>query len=206
MSWGGARLAKRGSTSGLGPWRRSARFRQIAREGCRANLAKLGAAPRCGAKRKRDGRPCQNPGMRNGRCDRHGGKTPCGDNWHTTIWPDCSTPAGAKKFNRKLQQLQKRAEERAARLAVMTPERRAKYDAWHRTRPRGAAALRRAARERVRQNAQARLLLTVGPPQPGLGTEAARIEAALHAVRAKLTALEARTAKSSNDDEEDIFS
>jgi hypothetical protein len=32
-------------------------------------------APRCGAKRKYDGRPCQAPAMENGRCRLHGGKS-----------------------------------------------------------------------------------------------------------------------------------
>ena len=33
-------------------------------------------APVCGARRKYDGQPCQNPAMRNGRCRMHGGKVP----------------------------------------------------------------------------------------------------------------------------------
>jgi len=33
---------------------------------------------KCGAKRKRDGKPCQAPAMANGRCRVHGGKTPVG--------------------------------------------------------------------------------------------------------------------------------
>ncbi len=40
-------------------------------------------APRCGAKSKRHGQPCQQPAMKNGRCRLHGGhstgaKTPLG--------------------------------------------------------------------------------------------------------------------------------
>jgi len=38
-----------------------------------AHLDLAHAAPRCGARRKRDGRPCQGPAMRNGRCRVHGG-------------------------------------------------------------------------------------------------------------------------------------
>src|SRR5688572_17099651 len=33
------------------------------------------AAPRCKAKRKRDGKPCQGPAMANGCCRMHGGKS-----------------------------------------------------------------------------------------------------------------------------------
>ena len=32
-------------------------------------------APRCGARRKSDGQPCQAPAMANGRCRLHGGKS-----------------------------------------------------------------------------------------------------------------------------------
>ena len=45
-------------------------------------LAKANAAPRCGARSKRTGKPCQAAAMLNGRCKVHGGKstgprTPC---------------------------------------------------------------------------------------------------------------------------------
>ena len=36
-------------------------------------LAAAGAAPRCGARRKRTGEPCRAPAMPNGRCHKHGG-------------------------------------------------------------------------------------------------------------------------------------
>jgi hypothetical protein len=36
-------------------------------------LAAAGAAPRCGARRKRTGDPCRAPAMPNGRCHKHGG-------------------------------------------------------------------------------------------------------------------------------------
>jgi hypothetical protein len=204
---GGAQLAKISRTSNLDPWRRSAQFRQIARKSAKANLAKFNAAPRCGAKRKRaGGEPCQNPAMKNGRCYIHGGKTPSGRQWHVVQYPDCSTPTGEAKFNSKLRNLKRRADKRAARLATMTKEELAKHTAWHRTRSPGAAGPRRAARERRRQDAESRVLLTVGPPQRVSSPEAARIEAALCAARSKLATLEARNAKPSSDDEEDIFS
>jgi hypothetical protein len=48
-----------------------------------SRLKAANAAPRCGAKRKSDGKPCQQAAMRNGRCRMHGGtstgpKTPEG--------------------------------------------------------------------------------------------------------------------------------
>jgi hypothetical protein len=36
-------------------------------------LAAAGAAPRCGARRKRTGERCRTPAMPNGRCHKHGG-------------------------------------------------------------------------------------------------------------------------------------
>lgn len=38
-------------------------------------LAAARAAPRCGAKSKRTGKPCKAAAMRNGRCRMHGGKS-----------------------------------------------------------------------------------------------------------------------------------
>jgi hypothetical protein len=38
-------------------------------------LAKANAAPRCGARSKRTGKPCQAAAMPNGRCRVHGGKS-----------------------------------------------------------------------------------------------------------------------------------
>lgn len=35
----------------------------------------LAKVRRCGARRKRDGKPCRCPAMKNGRCARHGGKS-----------------------------------------------------------------------------------------------------------------------------------
>ena len=43
--------------------------------GWRYALAAACAAPRCGARRKNTGQPCQAPAMLNGRCDKHGGKS-----------------------------------------------------------------------------------------------------------------------------------
>jgi hypothetical protein len=192
-------MAPRSRTARLDRWRKSAEFRQIARKSAKANLAKFNAAPRCGAARKRDGKPCCNPAMKNGRCSVHGGKTPSGRQWHVVQFPDCSTPAGEAKFNRKLRDQKRYAAKRAARLAVMTPEQRAKHDAWHLSHPPGAT--RRAERVRRRQNAEARLLLAQGPPQRVSDPEAVRIRTALAAAKARLAVLEARNAESNNDNE-----
>jgi hypothetical protein len=194
-------MAPRSRTARLDRWRKSSTFRQIARNSAKANLATFNAAPRCGAARKRDGEPCGNPAMKNGRCGIHGGKTPSGRHWHVVQFPDCSTPHGEAKFNRKLRDQKRYAEKRAARLAAMTPEQRAAHDAWHRAHAPGAAAARSADRERTRQNAEARLLLAQEPRQGVSGPELIRIGTALAAAKARLAALEARNAKPSNEDE-----
>jgi hypothetical protein len=198
-------MAPRSRTSRLDRWRKSSTFRQIARKSAKANIARFKGAPRCGAARKRDGKPCVNPAMKNGRCGIHGGKTPSGRHWHVVQYPDCSTTTGGAKFNRKLRQQQKYAAQRAARLAAMTPEQRAKHDAWHRSHRPGAGAARSARRARADQNTQAHALVNLEPPQRVTDPESIRIEVALAAAKARLAALEARTAKPSNDDE-GIFS
>jgi hypothetical protein len=137
--------------------------------------------------------------MRNGRCGIHGGKTPGGRQWHVVQYPDCSTPAGEAKFNRKLRQQQRYAAKRAERLAAMTPDQRAKHDEWHLSHPPGGA--RSAGGARKRQSAQARLLLSQQPSRRVTDPEAVRIETALAAARARLAILEARVAKPGNDDE-----
>ena len=38
-----------------------------------ARLERANSSKRCGARRKRDGQPCQQPAMPNGRCRLHGG-------------------------------------------------------------------------------------------------------------------------------------
>jgi hypothetical protein len=198
--------APRSRTARLDRWRKSAEFRKIALKSAKANLAKFNAAPRCGAARKRDGEPCRNPAMKNGRCDRHGGKTPSGRQWHVVQYSDCSTPAGEAKFNRKLRTQQRYAEQRAARLAAMTPEQRAKHDAWHRTHAPGAAALRDAERVRRGQCADAKRLLAQGPFSVAPGAQLARVLAALATTRAKLARIEARATKSNDDNDGGIFS
>jgi hypothetical protein len=140
--------------------------------------------------------------MKNGRCGLHGGKTPGGRQWHVVQLPDCSTPAGEAKFNRKLRDQKRYAIKRASRLAAMTPEQRAKHDAWHRSHPPGGSrAAGSAERERVRRNAEAQEMLTVEPRQPVSGPELTRARSALAAATAKLAILENPIVKTSDDNE-----
>jgi hypothetical protein len=198
-------VAPRSRTARLDRWRKSGTFRQIASRSAKANIRKFNAAPRCGAARKRDGEPCCNPAMKNGRCGLHGGKTPRGRQWHVVQFPECSTPGGEAKFNRKLLDQKRYAAKRAAKLAAMTPDQRARHDAWHRTHRPGAGAARNAERERARQNTEARALLTVGPSLPTTDPELARVLTALAAATAKLARLEGKAGRPIDDDQ-GIFS
>lgn len=108
--------------------------------------------PRCGAKRKHDGQPCQQLALGNGRCAYHGGRTPSGKGWHKPRWPKADTPNAEAALNRKLRDLAKAARKRERRLASMTPEERAEHEAWHAARKPGSPA-DRAERRRQRQQA-----------------------------------------------------
>ena len=58
-------------------------------------------AKKCGAKRKRDGEPCQLTALKNGRCAYHGGRTPKGDAWHKIRYPNGKAPNAEAKLRRK---------------------------------------------------------------------------------------------------------
>jgi hypothetical protein len=106
----------------------------------------------CGAKAKSSGEPCRNPGMENGRCRLHGGLTPKGKNWHRVQWPASDAPP--EKLEKKLRELKRRQLRREARVAAMTPEERARYEAWHRTHRAGSPT----DRARLRHDREARRL------------------------------------------------
>lgn len=151
--------------------------------------------PICGAKGKTSGKPCQMPPMENGRCRMHGGLTPKGDQWHLVRRQSPSKRAAAK-LQAKLETLERRAKERAARLAAMTVEERAAYDKWVREHQPGPAAAR-AARKRTRQDAEAmraaieRPLTRDTPPDP----EMVAIVARMAELRARLAVLDLEPAQ-----------
>jgi hypothetical protein len=197
--------APRSRTGRLSQWRGSAEFRRIAQKSAKANLAQFEAAPRCGAKRKRDGEPCCKPAMANGRCRNHGGATPSGSAWHVPQYADPSTPRGERKLNRKLRAMQRYAETRAARLVAMSDADRERHLAWHRTHPAGGnRASRRAKSDQAHHNEAFRRLIAGEPSLPTTDTEKVRVNAELAAARARLATLETRNAEPSND--EGVFS
>jgi hypothetical protein len=118
--------------------------------------------PKCGAKRKRDGEPCQNLALENGRCRFHG-KTGKGANWHKPVWPNRDAPDAEARLNRKLNDLQRAAAKRAKRVAAMTPDERAAHEQWHKTHKPGPAAARARARRERQEVKQVREILSARP-------------------------------------------
>ncbi len=87
--------------------------------------------PRCGAKRRTDGEPCQAPVVPGkNRCRWHGGLVPSGDQWHTLQWPKGDAKDWQKKLNAKLQRDERNRRRKERRLAKLSPEERAKYEEW----------------------------------------------------------------------------
>jgi hypothetical protein len=160
--------------------RRSQRRRTGVTAMHQANAVKA-TLPRCGAKCHRGG-VCQNPGTgAGGRCPKHGGLTPSGDQWHVARLP----PDGARLV-RKLESLAERRKKRAAEIAAMSPKQRERYDTWCKTHRPG----RSAGREARRRDREAREILErprIAPVTP----EIAALEAALADARARREALEA---------------
>lgn len=132
--------------SHLDSWRRSERWRAIARLSGLRNVVRWKAKPRCGARRKYDGAPCQNPAMDNGRCTKHGGRTGSGDNFHVRQWPNPKAPDANARLNRKLARAEREEKRRQKKLAAMNPEERAAYERWRRAHKPGAAVERERAR------------------------------------------------------------
>jgi len=117
-----------------GGWRGSAAQIAMSTEVIRSwNRHGRHSHPKCGARRKYDGMPCQALAMKNGRCRFHGGRVPKGDGrWHRPVWPDPKAPNASSKLNRKLTDLQRAAAKREKRVARMTADERAAYKKWQR--------------------------------------------------------------------------
>jgi hypothetical protein len=95
--------------------------------------------------------------------------------------------ADGRRYARKLETLAKRRAKRAAEIAAMSPEQRARYDAWCRTHKPGSGA----GRERVRQDRAANELLSRPRPPAPPNPELAALEAELAEVCALNKRLEA---------------
>lgn len=146
-------MAYSGTTNHLDPHRRSPEFRASCSARMKKYNAKRMAGPRCGARRKRDGEPCQQWALYpNGRCKFHGGATPSGDRWHVPTLAAPGSKNAEEKLARKLRNLAARKKKQAARVAAMTSEERARYDNWWKRNPPGSVARRQSIRNERKQN------------------------------------------------------
>lgn len=181
------RRRRQGTTKRQDAWNHSPACAEAARTGCLLARRARAAAPKCGARRKSDGEPCQNLGLENGRCARHGGKTGRGAAWHQIQWPNPYThPA---KWKKKAREVERRRQRLAARVAAMTPEERERYEARSRAMRPGSVSSREAARrDREARDYIQGLLREEKPAAPESAARAAKI-AALEKRRAELQAI-----------------
>lgn len=128
-------------------WNKSPEWRAIAREAILKHHETRHLLPRCGATRKSTGEPCQCLPMRGRtRCRLHGGATPKGPGptgWHTPAFPG-GIPTGkprndAYKHRRRWKAI--------GRIEDMTPEQRARYDAWQASHAAGSPGKRQRRRQ-----------------------------------------------------------
>ncbi|WP_416357661.1 HGGxSTG domain-containing protein [Aureimonas phyllosphaerae] len=146
--------------------------------------------PKCEAKTRTTGEPCQNLAMANGRCRLHGGATPKGDRWHLPVWPNGSAPGAIEKANRKSADLEKRKRKKAKRLARRSPDELAEHDAWQKARQPGSAKRRKADRETRRQQVEAHAVLQAQAPPRGINVADRALANALAVAEANLRALD----------------
>lgn len=167
-------------------WAKSAQCAATLASARGAAAKAVALAPKCGARTKGSGRPCQLPVVEGrARCRRHGGATPRGADWHRVQWgrPGMSTA----QLEAKLRSLERRRKKRAAKVAAMTPDERQRFEARSKAmRPRTAAQRTAAVHDRATRavflEAQKR------PPRPSPH------EAELRALQERRAALEARLA------------
>ena len=184
---GGPRRA-RGANSRQLAWANSAAGKLAARRAAEKSLAARRRAPRCGARRKQDGEPCEGLALENGRCRLHGGLTPTGDQWHRVQAPKPGAPM--EKADKKAAEVARRRRRLAARIAAMGPEERELYEKRRRAmRPRSPTVR---AQERQDRDA-AELLNTTSTPAPA-SPELERLRTMMAALDAEKAQLEAELA------------
>jgi hypothetical protein len=145
-------------------WQRSAAFRIQADAALRKYNAGRHLLPKCGAMARSTGQPCRATAMGNGRCYRHGGKTPAGAQWHKVQWPEKDAPGAMEKLGAKLKKNAKTAREKTKRLGAMSSEARAAHETWQRTHAAGSIKHRQAVRQRGAENDTAREIFS--KPRP----------------------------------------
>jgi len=143
----------------------------------------------CGAKRRRDGEPCQQIAMENGRCHRHGGKTPKAEDWHVPQWPK---PANSVDLRIARVEKKRKATARALarKLAAMTPDERERYEAWQRSHVPGPASERK--RRRSDRRLAEEIAATLSAPTV-LSGEALALQMEIDRLKALLREMEQQT-------------
>lgn len=162
-------------------WVQSPRGRAAAKAAAeKSRIARLRKS-RCGA-RKKGGGLCRNLPLANGRCKFHGGLSVGSDQWLKVQWP--SDPV---RLEKKKLEIARRRQRQRERVAEMTPEQRARWEAWHAARKPGP----KSARLRAKQDREMAALLA-RPRQPAAPSfEVEALEAELAAIRAERERLQA---------------
>ncbi|WP_156647702.1 HGGxSTG domain-containing protein [Methylobacterium sp. Leaf87] len=146
-------------------WNKSPEWAAIARAAILKFHAGRHLLPKCGAKRKSTGTLCQNlPSPGRTRCRLHGGATPKGSGptgWHTPAFPG-GMPTGKLRSDAFKQRRRWKA---IARVEDMTPEERARYEAWKASHAPGSPA-KRQRRRQDRDAAQWLQELMSAPDEP----------------------------------------
>ncbi|QDC01715.1 hypothetical protein [Mesorhizobium sp. 8] len=164
-------------------WQSSAQWRAISSAAISAWNANRWRLPKCGAARKYDGRPCEQPALENGRCRYHGGRTGKGANWGKHRLPPKDAAQWEARLARKFAQIDRDTRRRAQRLAKLTPDQRRRYDAWvesHQPGPASERARRRANRKiaaEIRASLEKPDQKPVTPELAALDAERRRVEA-----------------------------
>lgn len=173
-------------------------FEKARQRGLRRSLEVRANAPKCGAKSRQTGLPCQNPVKEEGkRCRYHGGATPKGKDWHRRQYP--SSP---HRLKGKLKALRRRDREAEERRAAMTPEEREKHEERRRHRQPGTPAERR----RASDARKARKMLSdlLDKPDKRRSEEEGALAAEIKRLEAAADELE-RSKEEETDDDKGIF-
>lgn len=173
----------------ISAWGRSDAFREIGRAAITAFNQRRHLMPKCGAKTKGTGDPCQNIAKQNGRCWLHGGRTPKADQWHVRQLPTGgSSKMAMRKMDLKLARAEKDAKAKRQRLRLASEEERAAHDKWLWSHPPGSEKRRAARRLDQRIRRQEELLPKVAEIMVGNEETQAMMEriADLKARRAEL--------------------
>lgn len=164
-------------TSDRVAWCQSAEWRAVARAAILNFHKTRHLVPKCGALARSTGKPCQNlPSPGRTRCRLHGGATPRGDGplgWHTPAFPG-GVPTGKARSDAHKRRRRQKA---LAREEAMTPEEKARLEAWRASHKPGKAA----ARARRRQDRESRSWLQelmAKPRQPDTPSPSPAVPAA----------------------------